>query len=194
MEIIVGTIVSTSKSGCFLNLTGRAQNISDFKHCLGSSDNSRLLCCELQHISCLFTSQAHSLTLTDDGSPAQVTSDANQSDNSNPPTVAANRQRLTIDISAVRTLEVVPIVSPTSISIDKAGLPLAIFTKVRVFSFIFMFQMCIGNVPGFIFYPCTSDAAFFFLWSCQEGLCRKKIEDDVSTQYFIALWFNMDMI
>ena len=132
---LVGTIVSTSKSGCFLNLTGRAQNISDFKHCLGSSDNSRILCCELKHISCLFTPQAHSLTLTDDGSPAQVTSDANQTDNSNLSTVAANKQRLTIDISAVRTLEVVPIVSPTSISIDKAGLPLAIFTKVRVFYF-----------------------------------------------------------
>jgi len=47
------------------------------------------------------------------------------------PLVQAERKSLTIDISqAKKKVEVVPILSPTSITIDKAGLPLAIFTKV----------------------------------------------------------------
>lgn len=69
--------------------------------------------------------QQHTLALTEDKS-------ADHEEDLQRPEKAAGRTSLTIDILQAQAVEVLPVVSPTSISIDKAGLPLAIFTKVTI--------------------------------------------------------------
>ena len=77
----------------------------------------------LKFLPIIFILQEHTLALADD-QPTDTTDGKKESGQ-------ANRKALAIDLSNIKPVEIVPVVSPTSIAIDKAGLPLAIFTKVN---------------------------------------------------------------